>query len=296
MPAKYTIRDLERLSGIKAHTLRIWEQRYGILVPERTATNIRFYSGDELKKLLNISMLNNHGLKISRIAQMSPEEINRQVAELVDKEGIDSEHITSLIIAMIELDEQRFEKIFSGCILRMGFENTIMHIILPLLRKIGVMWQTGSINPAQEHFISNLIRQKIIVAIDGCLSAPQPGVPKFLLFLPNGELHELSLLFYHYLLKTRGYPVIYLGQSVPFDDIVASCDIRKADILLTVITGEPKEVGTKGYLEKLHKSFISHKILISGHRIFTKHPEIPENMQLFNGPEQLLSLLTELKR
>ncbi|TND09796.1 MAG: regulatory protein MerR [Bacteroidetes bacterium] len=296
MPAKYTIRDLERLSGIKAHTLRVWEQRYGILVPERTATNIRWYCADELKKLLNISMLNNHGLKISRIAQMSPEEIARQVAELIDKEGVDSEHVTTMIIAMIELDEARFEKIFAGCVLRQGFESTVIHIILPLLRKVSIMWQTGSINRAQEHFISNLIRQKIVVAIDGCLSRPSPDAQRFLLFLPNGEMQELHLLFYHYMIKNRGHHVIYLGQSVPFDDIAASNEIQKADILLTVITGEPKEIGTKGYLERLHKTFMNHHILLSGHRIINKHPEIPENMQVFHGPEQLQAIIEQLDK
>jgi len=291
MPAKYTIRDLERLSGIKAHTLRIWEQRYGILAPERTATNIRWYSAEELKKLLNISMLNNHGIKISRIAQMSVEEITRQAVELIEKEGEDSEHVTSLVIAAVELDEARFEKIFSGCILRQGFENTVHHIILPLLRKIGLMWQTGSIHRAQEHFVSSLIRQKLIVAIDSCIARPAAQPRRFMLFLPNGELHEIALLYYHYLLKSRGHESIYLGQSVPFDDLGIVCGIRNPDVMLTVFTGDPRDLSIQEYIFKLHQAFPDNRILVSGQKLIVKQISLPDNVVLFNGPEDLLTLL-----
>lgn len=294
MASKYSIRDLEQLSGIKAHTLRIWEQRYGILKPERTATNIRWYTADELKKILNISLLNTNGIKISHIAGMSNEEIANKVHEIISGENVESEYVTSLVIAMVEYEEERFEKIFSGCILRLGYERTIEQIILPFLRKIGVMWQTGSINPAQEHFVTNLVRQKIIVAIDSCLTPVKPDARKIVFFLPNGELHELALLYYYYLFKARGYRCLYLGQSVPFDDVISVYTGQKPDLMLTVITSDPKEGKIQGYLDRLEASPIDCQVLASGRKFFDDDIRIPSNVRIFREITDLHQVINEL--
>ena len=163
----YSIRDLEQLSGIKAHTLRIWEQRYSIINPKRTETNIRTYDDQDLKLVLNIALLKDYDYKISEIAKMSIEQINQEVVAISDKKLSYPDQIHALTISMIDLDEERFEKIMSTNILQSGFENTMINIIYPFLGRIGTLWVTGSIGPAQEHFITNLIRQKVIVAIDG---------------------------------------------------------------------------------------------------------------------------------
>jgi MerR family transcriptional regulator, light-induced transcriptional regulator len=163
----YLIKDLEQLSGIKAHTLRIWEQRYNLLSPKRTDTNIRFYDDDDLKLILNVALLNDNGYKISKIAAMDSEVMRSEVMKLTDRTLTHDDQIHALTICMIEMDEDRFDKVLSTNILKLGFEQTMMNIIYPFMSKIGVLWQTGSINPAHEHFISNLVRQKLIVAIDG---------------------------------------------------------------------------------------------------------------------------------
>ncbi|MFY7911452.1 MAG: MerR family transcriptional regulator, partial [Emticicia sp.] len=162
--SNYSIKDLEQLSGIKAHTLRIWEQRYNIINPKRTDTNIRTYDDNDLKLVLNIALLKDHDYKISEIAKLSLEELSKEVLAISDKQLNYPDQIHALTIAMIDIDEERFEKIMSTNILQFGFENTMINIIYPFLSRIGTLWVTGSIGPAQEHFITNLIRQKIIVA------------------------------------------------------------------------------------------------------------------------------------
>jgi MerR family transcriptional regulator, light-induced transcriptional regulator len=232
---QYTIKDLERLSGIKAHTLRIWEQRYNLLKPSRTDTNIRYYSGEDLRKILNISVLNQKGVKISKIVDLSDEEINHRVIEFTSDFSDQGLQIESLIIAMIDLDEPRFEQIIQACVLRLGFEDTMIKVIYPFFKKVGVLWQTGSINAAQEHFITHLIRQKIIVAIDMLPYKTRLDSRTFLLFLPEGELHEMGLLFHNYLIKRSGHKSIYLGQTVPLKDLTEIVAIQKPDLLVTAL-------------------------------------------------------------
>ncbi|MBL7883366.1 MAG: MerR family transcriptional regulator [Bacteroidia bacterium] len=284
--AKFSIKDLEALSGIKAHTLRIWEQRYGILKPERTDTNIRYYCNEELKQLLNITLLYNHGFKISKIASLDGKSIVAEVNKIIDAQILPSDQIDSLIIAMVEFDEKRFEKIISNTILHHGFSHTIEKVIYPFLNKIGVMWQTGSINPAQEHFISNLIRQKLIVAIDGIVMPEISDSKRFVLFLPDLELHELSLLYISYLLKQRGHHVIYLGQSIPYLDLQKVVEIRKPEYLVSVFTH--KMADPARYLKDLSKSFSKQKILLSGVQLAGLTDKAPTNIKLFKSPEDFL--------
>ncbi len=290
----YSIKDLENLTGIKAHTIRMWEQRYGILKPDRTDTNIRLYGPSELKMMLNIALLNNQGIKISKIAQMSHEEICAKVMETIYQTGNFENQINALTLAMIDLDEAQFEKIMATNILQYGFEKTMINIIYPFLIKIGTLWTTDAINPAQEHFITNLIRQKIIVAIDGQFE-PRPNQKKFMLFLPEGELHEISLLFSYYIIKSRGHKVIYLGQSTPLSDLAQVYDIHKPDYILTIITSVPPEDDVQSYVNLLCKRFPGSHLLLSGYQIVGQDIQISDNATIINQIKDLIELVDDLK-
>ena len=222
--ALYSIKELERLSGIKAHTIRIWEKRYNIISPNRTSTNIRSYCDDDLKKLLNISILNKNGYKISKIAALDIEKINEKVLELYSSQNESSNHIENLIVSMIELDDDKFERVFSNIILRLGFENSFVNVIFPFLEKTGVLWQTNLVKPMHEHFIGNLIRQKLIVAIDSIIEKPNDNATSFILFTPQDENYEIALLFHNYLIKKNKHKVIYLGKCTKV------CDLKEISI------------------------------------------------------------------
>ena len=288
----YSIKDLEQLSGIKAHTLRIWEQRYNLLSPKRTDTNIRFYDDDDLKLILNVAMLNDNGFKISKIASMSSDDIRKEVVKLTERSLTHDDQIHALTIAMIEMDEERFEKVLSGNISKLGFEQTMLNIIYPFMSKIGVLWQTGAINPAQEHFMSNLVRQKLIVAIDS--QKYNGGGKKFLLFLPEGELHEISLLFASYLIKSKGHKVIYLGQSTPKDDLLTVYNVHRPEYLLTVITTSPSAEFTQDYIHSLSERFHDSEILVSGYQVIGQDLVFPPNVRQMNYLRDIKGLLEEL--
>jgi len=202
---RFSIKDVEALTGIKSHTLRIWEQRYNITKPKRTATNIRFYDDEDVKMLLNVAILNRNGLKISKINKLPKPEMDKLVMEVASKSECINSQVEMLVNAMLDLDEMAFEKCLSHNIIRVGFEQTMYEIVFPFLRRVGVLWQVGNINPSFEHFLSNLIRRKIIVAIDALPIPTDPKAKKFLLFLPQNELHELSLLFGKYLIRKAGF-------------------------------------------------------------------------------------------
>ena len=290
---KYSIKELEQLSGIKAHTIRIWEKRHQIIAPSRTDTNIRYYSDDDLKKILNISILNSNGLKISKIADLSSEELSLKVEELSHQRPEMEMHIDRMVIAMVELDEIKFEKLISDLTLKYGFVNTIKNIIYPFLEKIGVLWLTGNINPAQEHFISNLIRQKLIVAIDGLPVTNKPEAKRVILFLPENELHELGLLFYHYLIKRLSYKTYYLGQCVPLDDLENVVKIRKPHYLVTSISTTSTEKRLKDNIYSLSNAFPECHLYVSAKQINHFAIELPKNVTKFVGPQELSMIFTE---
>lgn len=288
---QYSIKDLEKLSRVKAHTIRIWEKRYDLLSPERTDTNIRYYSDEDLKKILNVSLLNGHGLKISKIALFNNEQINEKVLELEASKGSVNQ-VESLILAMTNLDEDRFEKVISNCILRLGFEDTMIKVIIPFLKQVGILWQTNRVRPGQEHFISNLIRQKMIVAIDNHAADVMEDHKTFMLFLPEGELHEMGLLFASYLIRKNGHKVIYLGQSVPFEDIVAIDEHRNPEFLLTASLSYMSQEAMEKYLERLSSNFKSKTIL------FLKSPWLADskkkdNVRVLEEVSDLRDLLQE---
>ncbi|MGV3560131.1 MerR family transcriptional regulator [Larkinella arboricola] len=288
----YSIRDLEQLSGIKAHTLRIWEQRYNIISPKRTDTNIRTYDDLDLKLVLNISLLKDHGFKISEISKMSLGEMAQEVINLSDRKLNYPDQIHALTIAMIDLDEDRFEKIISTNILQFGFESTMINIIYPFLSRIGTLWVTGSVGPAQEHFMSNLIRQKVIVAIDGQLNKQRPTAKKFMLFLPEGELHEIGLLFANYVIRARHHKVIYLGQSLPLKELEFAYETHKPDYLFTSITSSPSNHEVQPFVDKLAKRFPDSQLLLTGYQVVGQDIQLPDNGLIINTTDDLIRVAT----
>jgi DNA-binding transcriptional MerR regulator/methylmalonyl-CoA mutase cobalamin-binding subunit len=289
--ANYSIRDLERISGIKAHTIRIWEKRYGLISPTRTSTNIRNYCDAELKKLLNISILNKNGFKISKVACLSAEEIATSINKITENPCNTESQIENLVIAMIDLDELRFEKILAKATIQSGFEDTVINLLNPFFIRIGIMWQTGSINPAQEHFVSNLVRQKIIVAIDGQISSNSTGSKTFLLLLPEGEMHELGLLFANYLIRKKGNNVIYLGQNVPFNDLMDIAKKRHFDFLVTSFVSSMTKQEIIKYLKNLTGKIPGKMVYVSGGGALAIKDHLIENVKFIDSPQ---SMITEL--
>ncbi len=289
--ASYSIKELENLSGIKAHTIRIWEKRYGIIKPARTDTNIRCYCDNDLKSLLNIAILNRYGMRISDISKLSDSEITEKVINISSDSSNAENNIENLIVAMVEMDEYKFDRILSRHIMHEGFENSVIKVIFPFFEKIGLLWQTGSINPAHEHFVSNLFRQKLMVAIDNIVVTESLTAQKFLLFLPEAEYHELALLFYNYLIKKSGRLVYYLGSSVPFEDVVETSKMVNPDFLFTSLTSSLNKNDVIEYLNNLSQTFPFQKIFVTGLQIKENFTELPSNVLKVSSPLDLVETL-----
>lgn len=293
---KLFIKDLENITGIKAHTIRIWEQRYKIFEPHRTDTGIRYYDEDQLRLILNISILNNNGFKISKIAEMGLEEIREKCQQLSENKSKYDGQIQSLISTMMMFDEKEFNKILSINILKLGLEDTMMQIIFPFMEQIGLLWLSGSIHPAHEHFISNLIRQRLFVAIDNLSVRPSPDSKKFLVFVPTGESHDLSILFANYVLRSRGHEVIYLGSQTPFEDLYKIFDIRKPDFIFSIITSLNSNVSIQTFINNLGKHWKDTQILLSGSQIANKKElKMADNIRVLGSPDELINFLVEIK-
>ncbi len=292
--AVYSIRDLEKLSGIKAHTIRIWEQRYGIITPQRTKTNIRYYKDDDLKFLLNIALLNKNGIKISKIAKMSGGEVAEKVAAISEINFEYGTQLDALTISMIEMDELKFDRIVTTNIQQLGFERTMLEVIYPFLDKLSVLWLTGSINPVQENFMSYLIRQKIIAAIDQESLPTAKNVKKFMIFLPEGEKQELSLLFMHYLLKSRKNHVIYIGQDISLIDLKDAYNIHRPDYIFTMITETFAKEPVQSYIDRLADTAKESSILLSGYQVVAQHVDLPPNASILRSLDQTIDFLNKL--
>lgn len=239
----YSVAQVEALSGIKAHTLRIWERRYGFLKPKRTPTNIRYYTDDQLKKLLNFGILVRNGYRVSKLEKMSEDEIFQAVTRiLADPDSEDRDEVKALTLAMLEMNEEEFDNIFERQVIRKGFLRTITEMIYPFLQYVGVLWNTNKAMIAQEHFVSNLIRQKIVTAIER-LSIPPQGAPAIVLFLLEGEEHEIGLLLANFIAKERGWRTYYLGQGVPAVNVRKVVDLIEPDLLMSMfITPKPHKM------------------------------------------------------
>ena len=293
--AVYSIKDLEKLSGIKAHTIRIWEQRYNLICPSRTKTNIRYYDDTDIKLLLNIALLNKNGIKISKISTMSREEIAEKVAQISEVNFEYDTQLDALTISMIEMDEYKFDRILTSNIQQIGFERTMMDVIYPFLERLSLLWLTGSVNPVQEHFMSYLLRQKVIVAIDSEPLAFGRDTKKFIIYLPEGERQELSLLFMHYMLKSRQYHVVYLGQEISLDDLKDCSSVHKADFIFTLINEPFAKISVQKYLESVSSHFGEANILVSGYQVVTKELDVPQNVHILKSFQETIEYIDRLK-
>jgi DNA-binding transcriptional MerR regulator len=294
MKGQYSIKDLERLSGIKAHTLRIWEKRYKIITPSRTDTNIRYYNNEELRKILNIAVLNNVGVKISRIVGMSADELHQKVIEVGNEQVEEGVQIDSLVVSMVEFDEDRFEKVLTNCTIRLGFERTFLKVIYPFFKKVGILWLAGAINPAQEHFISNLVRQKLVVAIDGQGIVKRTHGVQFLLFLPPGEMHELGLLFHNYLIQKAGLKVIYLGQSIPIQEVLHVDQYAPAQYIVTSALSVISTDELNKFLNDMLSAFPDKTIILASFVSSTEGLVQSPRLLVNQSPDDFKELLSDI--
>ena len=289
----FTIKDLENLSGVKAHTIRIWEQRYAFLKPQRTNTNIRYYTNEELKKLLNIALLNKYGYKISHIDRMSGGEINEKILSLSQTEAQQERIVNDLLRNMVDLDIAAFEAILDDHINTKDIDKTILQVIFPFLEKIGMLWVTNNINPAQEHLVSNVIRQKIIIGIENTNSYLKVNKTA-LLFLPEGEHHEMGLLFAHYILKARGFNILYMGTDTPLGDVAFIVSRKKPDLVYTHLISLPANFNFDKFLSAIGIMGTSTPIILSGPLINYYKKDLPPNIHFKHSLTEVIESLSSI--
>jgi DNA-binding transcriptional MerR regulator len=250
----FSIKDLENLTGIKAHTIRIWEKRYNVLEPLRTETNIRLYDIENLKKILNITLLHNHGYKISQISKLSEERIPQLVNEIITDKSFKSHAITSFKIAMMNFDHALFFSTYNDLLSEKSFREIFYDVFIPLIHEIGFLWQTDTISPAHEHFITYLIKQKLLTSTEKVqIQAPIYNDRVFVLYLPMNEIHELGLMYLNYEILNKGYKTIFLGESVPTNSLK---DLKKHFNNITFIcytTVEPNKDEVNNYIKELNE-------------------------------------------
>lgn len=236
----FSIKDLENLSGIKAHTIRIWEKRYNLLEPERTDTNIRLYNAENLQKLLNITLLYNNGFKISKIADLSAIQLIELTQQVINKQSVNNHVINAFKVAMVNFDTELFYNTYNNINKEKSFSAIFTDYFIPLLDEVGLLWQSDTINPAHEHFIANLIKQKITYHIEQTkqnMKVSQPNT--FVLYLPENEIHDIGLLFLYYQLVNKGYHTIYLGPTMPLENLIDLTHTFKQITFLTYFTVAP---------------------------------------------------------
>lgn len=289
----YYIKDLESITGIKAHTIRIWEQRYNLVTPKRTPTNIRYYDDEDVKLLLNIALLNKKGLKISKIAGLSQSEIHSQALVTCKKRNENDDLINSLIIATYNLSEDSFNKVFSNYIMKEGFENTITKLAFPFLQRLGDLWVSNALHPALEHFASNIIKKKIQIATEGQTKKVQ-NHKKFLLFLPPGEMHELGLLFANYVIRSLGHETLYFGQNTPLNDLFEMIKNYKTDYILSVFTTCNSDVEPVKFVNHIFEQRPEVKVILAGCRLKNDICQIFKTDE-FTGKVKVLNEPCELK-
>ncbi len=291
--AIYSISDLEKLSGIKSHTIRIWEQRYGILRPKRTDTNIRFYEDEDLQQLLNVALLNRHGYRISKIAEMSREDLAEQVSQVSNfKFDLDAQ-LDVLTLSVIEMDEIKFSRIFDNHVEQLGFEQAMLEVVYPFMEKLSLLWLTGSIKPVQENFITQLIRNKLIAAIEKEPIVSDRKAPKFVLYLPKDEQQELSILFMQLLIKRRGFQVVNLGANLALVDLKDACEILRPNYVFTVLSETFNREPLQRYLTNLRDAVPNSHLLLTGYLMASQHtanlerttplPSLDDTLQFLDG-------------
>ncbi len=289
----FSIKNLENLSGIKAHTLRIWEKRYNLLEPERTDTNIRRYSLDSLRKLLNVTLLYNHGFKISKIASLDGSEIPKLVRSIALKTNSEQVSINAFKLAMINFDYELFDTNYEEILQHHNFEYLFMNIFMPLMKELGILWQTGAISPSHEHFITNLVKQKIHLQTEYLQKNKfEPNHPIFVLFLPENEIHELGILYLNYLILSKGHRTIFLGQSLQTSSLQTLYSYETKYYFVSYITVEPSKDEIMPYLQNFYNKILdkqdSKLILFGPQQIAIDKEALPEKIEMFRSVESFV--------
>lgn len=293
--SNFSIKNLENLSGIKAHTLRIWEKRYNLLEPERTDTNIRRYSLESLKKLLNVTLLYNHGFKISKIANLDLDEIPKLVRSIALKSNSEQVSINAFKLAMINFDHELFDTNYEEILQHNDFEYVFLQIFMPLMRELGILWQTGAISPSHEHFLTNLIKQKLHLQTEYLQRNKnlQSENTTFVLFLPENEIHELGILYLNYLILSKGHRTIFLGQSLQISSLETLYSYDTKFNFVSYITVEPNKEDIMLYLEDFYKQILDHqesKLLLFGpQQIAIDTDNLPPQIELYRSVESFVS-------
>ena len=289
----FTIKDLENITGIKAHTIRIWEQRYSFLNPQRTETNIRYYSNAELKTVLNIALLNKYGFKISHIDKLSEAEMQDKILALSQVQAQHERLVNDMINCMVDMNIEDFEAMLDNFIMSKGIEKAIIQIIFPFLERIGILWTTNHINPGQEHLVTNIIRQKLVVGIETC-NPHTLNSKSVLLFLPEGEHHELGILFTYFLLKSRGTKVIYVGANVPLKDIEFIANFKKPSFLYTHLTSVAHNFNFEKFLIGAHNRMPDMQLVVSGALTQFYKKRVPPNVSLKKSLSDVIDYISAL--
>ena len=289
----YSIKDLEQVSGIKAHTIRIWEQRYNFLQPLRTDTNIRTYNASELKVILNVSLLNKYGFKISHIDKMTPEQLEEKILSLNQLDAVKERVINGLIKEMVSLNMGSFEMQLDIYIGQKGIERTVLEIVFPFLERVGVLWMTNHVNPAQEHLATNILRQKLILGIEK-LPAVVNQDKNVILFMPEGEHHEIGLLLVYFLLKQQGVFVNYLGANVPLRDLAFLNGIKKPEYIFCHITSPSKLFKLDRFITHLGQISNATPVLLSGQLIKDYKGKLSDNIKVKISLTEVLQVIHAL--
>jgi len=287
----YSISDIEKLSGVKAHTIRIWEKRYGIIPHRRTDTNIRYYTDEDLQIILNIALLNKKGYKISKIASMNAEEIKQTVAAFCEVDEIFEDQIDAMTLSMIELNEYNFVKIFDQYLKSIGLEKTMEEIIYPFLDKLSIMWLAGSVRGVHETFVTNIIKTKLFAELDHLSVYPDEENKKFLIYLPEGENHELSILYLSYLIKKRNGTVFYMGNNITYPELLEAVSVFKPHYVFTLFNDSFTDNTLQIYINDVCRATSPGFVCVSGYQIITQKIIPPENLEIFDNLDQILNFV-----
>ncbi|HQZ24720.1 MAG TPA: MerR family transcriptional regulator [Flavobacterium sp.] len=291
----FSIKDLENLSGIKAHTIRIWEKRYNVLQPMRSDTNIRNYDLQSLQKLLNVVLLNDYGYKISRIAEHSSEKIELLVREIISEKSTKNHAINAFKMAMINFDQALFFNTYNSLLSEKSFRDVFYEVVIPLMQEIGLLWQAGTITPAQEHFITFLIKQKLLLNTEKLqILEPTKNDKVFVLYLPENEIHELGLMYLNYEILLNGYKTIYLGESVPVESLKDMKKYFDNIVYISYLTVEPTRDALNNYIEEITTKIIDEnsRVCFLGRMVeFIDTNNISDKISVYNSISDLVQEL-----
>jgi MerR family transcriptional regulator, light-induced transcriptional regulator len=292
----FSIKDLENFSGIKAHTIRIWEKRYKILEPDRTDSNIRTYSEAELKKILNVAYLNRNGLKISKIARLDEDELTQQVMNVSSMHDDVNRDFQpgKLLMSAIRFNEALFKDALTPFIKQLGIEEAYCKYFYPLLEKSRILWQTGSLSRAQEQFVRNTIRQIIIIEDNLLKPLTNKPLPAVAMINTFDNLSDNNFLFYKYALKERGFDVIFTGGILPASEVIEIHKIKPFEYLIVNSNAFDFDEKKVGYFSNLGRSLMIKKIILTD----SPEEEIKKNEDRFiitHNPSHFIKILGTLK-